>query len=81
MRRRSLPRISTLSLTQTWEFFRDGECAERYFIESRWPAGVACPFCGSLSVRARPQGKPQPFRCSDCAADFSVKPEPRNAQL
>ena len=43
------------------------------FIDARWPNGVACPDCGSLSIQARPTRKPQPFRCRDCRKDFSVK--------
>ena len=41
--------------------------------KNRWPDGVACPKCGSLNVQTRPTRKPQPFRCRDCRADFSVK--------
>ena len=47
--------------------------AEAWFIEARWPNGVACPKCGSLNVQERPTRKPQPFRCRDCRRDFSVK--------
>ena len=47
--------------------------AEAWFIEARWPNGVACPKCGSLNVQERPTRKPQPFRCRDCRKDFSVK--------
>ena len=47
--------------------------AEAWFLEQRWPDGVACPFCGSVAVSPRPSRKPQPFRCRDCRKDFSVK--------
>ena len=53
--------------------FSDEENVEQMFIEARWTNGVACPKCGSLDVKVRPTRKPQPFRCSDCRVDFSVK--------
>ena len=46
--------------------------AEEWFVEQRWPDGVACPRCGSTEVSARPNRKPQPFRCRACRKDFSV---------
>ncbi len=64
---------STISLVEAVQRFSDEESAERMFIEARWPNGVACPFCGSLSVKDRPTRKPAPFRCYDCHKDFSVK--------
>ncbi len=62
-----------MTLVQAVQVFTDEEQVERMFIEARWPAGVACPFCGSLNVKARPTRKPAPFRCNDCRKDFSVK--------
>ena len=47
--------------------------AEAWFVEQRWPNGVACPGCGSLYIQHRVNRKPQPFRCNDCRKDFSVK--------
>ena len=55
-----------------WEFSDEAK-VEAMFIRARWPSGVACPECGSLSVKPRRTRKPQPFRCSDCRKDFSVK--------
>ena len=55
------------------EQFDTEEKAEEWFIAQRWPDGVACPFCGSKEVSARPSRKPQPFRCRSCRKDFSVK--------
>ena len=52
--------------------FSDEEAVEKMFAESRWPNGVACPKCGSLSVSRRNR-KNQPYRCRDCRSDFSVQ--------
>ncbi len=62
-----------LSITDAVELFSDPEQAELWFVEQRWPNGVACPTCGSLGIQHRNTRKPQPFRCNDCRMDFSVK--------
>ena len=62
-----------LSLVEVNRMFPDDETAERWFVETRWPTGVACPKCGSFNVQERPTRKPQPYRCRDCRKDFSVK--------
>ncbi len=62
-----------LSLVQAVEMFVDPDFTEQWFIEQRWPNGVACPGCGSLNIQTRRTRKPQPFRCNDCRKDFSVK--------
>ena len=63
-----------LSLVDAVKMFSDEEATERWFVETRWPNGISCPFCGSLDdVRERPNRKPQPYRCRACRKDFSVK--------
>ena len=63
-----------LSLVDAVKMFSDEAVTERWFVETRWPNGVACPFCGSLDeVAERPNRKPQPYRCRACRKDFSVK--------
>ena len=62
-----------LSLIEAVEMFGDPDFTEQWFMEQRWPNGVSCPDCGSLDIQARRTRKPQPFRCSDCRKDFSVK--------
>ena len=62
--------ISLLEVTQRFDTV---EKAEAWFIEQRWPSGVACPGCGSLNVATVASRKPQPFRCRDCRKCFSVK--------
>ena len=62
-----------ITLMDAVQKFSDESKAEAWFIESRWPNGVACPKCGSLNIQERTTRKPQPFRCRDCRKDFSVK--------
>ena len=62
-----------ISLIELFEMFPDDASAERWWVEARWPTGVACPSCGSLNVQHRQTRKPQPYRCRDCRNDFSAK--------
>ena len=62
-----------LSLIEAVRLFPDNETAEKWFVATRWPSGVACPACGSVNVQTRPTRKPQPYRCRDCRKDFSVR--------
>ena len=62
---------SGLSLVGAVEMFTDPDFTQDWFVEQRWPNGIACMNCGSLNIQHRV--KPQPFRCNDCRKDFSVK--------
>ena len=64
-----------ITLLDAVKKFDTEEKAETWFIEQRWPIGVACPFCGSLNVATVASRKPQPFRCREkvCRKSFSVK--------
>ena len=62
-----------ISLMEFFDRFPDEAAAEAWFVQQRWPSGVACPHCGSLSVAERKNRKPLPWRCRDCRKDFSVK--------
>lgn len=62
-----------LSLMELIELLPDEEAAADWFASVRWPNGVACPRCGSLSVADVKSGKPMPYRCRDCRKHFSVK--------
>ena len=62
-----------LSLTKLMQLFPDDATAENWFVETRWPNGVACPKCGSMSITEVKNRKPQPYRCRDCRKFFSVK--------
>ena len=64
----------SLSLVEAVNQFSDEARAEQWFVETRWPNGIACPFCGSLDdVSERKNRKPQPYHCKACRKDFSVK--------
>ena len=62
-----------ISLIEAVEMFSDPDFTEAWFVEQRWPNGIACPDCGSVNIQHRRTRKPQPFRCNDCRKDFSVK--------
>lgn len=62
-----------ISLPELMRMFPDDEAAERWFAEIRWPDGVACPRCGSLSVQRGCKHRTMPYRCRDCARKFSVR--------
>ena len=62
-----------ISLVQLTKMFPDDATAEKWFVETRWPNGVACPSCGSVNILVVKSRKPQPFRCRDCRKCFSVK--------
>ena len=62
-----------LTLIEAVEMFADPDFTEAWFVEQRWPNGIACSECGSLNIQHRRTRKPQPFRCNDCRKDFSVK--------
>ncbi len=64
---------SGVTLLEIARQFDTPEKGESWFIEQRWPNGIACPHCGSLNVAAIANRKPQPFRCRDCRKHFSVK--------
>ena len=55
--------------------FSDDASAEAYFVEQRWPNGVACPHCGSTNVQSGTKHKTMPYRCreKECAKRFSAK--------
>lgn len=60
----------TLSTFQIFQKFPDQETARSYLESRRWKAGVFCPGCASVSVKARKSGF---FRCQDCKLDFTVR--------
>ncbi len=62
-----------ISIVELTRMFPDNETAERWFVASRWPDGVACPSCNSNNITQRANRKPQPYHCRDCRKYFSVK--------
>ncbi len=62
-----------MSLIEVLRMFPNDATAERWFIKVRWPDGVYCPHCGSVSVQTGTKHKTMPYRCRDCRKWFSVK--------
>ncbi len=62
-----------ISLIDLHDMFPNDEAAEQWFIEQRWPDGVACVHCGSVAVSKQDSHPTMPFRCRDCRKFFSVK--------
>ena len=62
-----------ISLAKLFRMFPDNATAERWFIEQRWPDGIACHYCGSIHVQTGAKHKTMPFRCRDCRKRFSVR--------
>ena len=60
-----------ITIKQLFEMFPDDATAEAWFTDARWPNGIACPHCGSLSVANTPTHKTMPYRCRDCRKRFS----------
>ena len=62
-----------ISLIQLFRMFSDDETAEAWFIQTRWPDGMACSRCRSVNVNEKIAHKIMPHRCRDCDKRFSVK--------
>ncbi len=60
-------------MTSLFKLFPNDATAEAWFVEARWPNGIACPRCGSLSVLVGAKHKTMPFRCRDCRKRFSPR--------
>ena len=62
-----------ITLRQLFQRFPDDAAAEKFFVRRRWPNGIACPRCGSMSIETGTAHKTMPFRCRDCRRWFSVR--------
>ena len=64
-----------ISMVELFRRFPVDATAEAWFIERRWPNGIARPHCGSLNVQTGAKHKTMPFRCreKECAKRFSAK--------
>ena len=64
-----------ITLVELLRRFPDDTAAERYFIETRWPEGPHCPYCGSTNVLSGAKHKTMPYRCreKECRKRFSVR--------
>lgn len=62
-----------LSLYEFFQRFPNEEAARKFFEGKRWPSGVNCPHCGSVSVSECKDHRPMAYRCRDCRQHFSVR--------
>ena len=62
-----------IALVDLMEMFPDDEVAEDWFIQTRWPNGVACSNCGSANINDHANHPTMPFHCRDCRKFFSSK--------
>ena len=62
-----------ITLPELFRMFPTNAAAEQWFIDQRWPDGIACHWCGSLDVQTGCAHKSMPFRCRSCRRRFSVR--------
>ena len=62
-----------ISLVDLFDMFPNDGAAEEWFIQTRWPNGVACPNCGSTGINDHANHPTMPFHCRDCRKFFSAK--------
>ena len=64
-----------MTLAELLGRFPDNAAAERYFVETRWPEGPHCPYCGSTNVLSGAKHATMPYRCreKECRKRFSVR--------
>ena len=62
-----------ITLAQLLKQYPDDASAEAWFVERRWPNGIACPRCGDCNVQIGTTHPRMPFRCRGCKKFFSVK--------
>ena len=63
-----------ISLVEAVQRFSNEAHAEAWFVETRWPDGVVCPFCNSPDDgKERKNRNPQPFTYKSRRKDFFVK--------
>ncbi len=61
-----------ITLIQLQEMFPNDDVSKQWFIQKRWPNGIACIKCGSLRV-SEVKHPTMDYRCKDCRKHFSPK--------
>lgn len=61
-----------VSLRELFRKLPDDATSEAWFIERRWPSGIACLRCASANVQSGAKHKTTPYRCREkqCAKRF-----------
>ncbi|MCY4514066.1 MAG: IS1595 family transposase [Candidatus Tectomicrobia bacterium] len=62
-----------MSLAELLKKYPNDEAAEEFFVQQRWPEGVACPKCGNCDVQDGANHPEMRFRCRGCWGYFSVR--------
>ena len=62
-----------ITLAQLLKQHPDDASAEAWFVERRWPNGIACPRCGDCNVQVGTTHPRMPYRCRGCKKFFSIK--------
>lgn len=62
-----------IPLAKLFQMFPDDRTAEAWFVSTRWPDGIHCPYCDSDRVKDNASHATMPFRCNECKKRFSVK--------
>ena len=63
-----------ISLKDALKLFSDESQANEWFVQRRWPNGVACFECGSLDCKPYTSRRLTPaYQCKDCRKVFTVK--------
>ena len=62
-----------MTLPQLFAMFPDDTTAEAWFVNRRWPDGVACPHCGCGNVQDGARHRSQRYRCRGCRTRFSAR--------
>jgi transposase-like protein len=61
------------TLIQAVRQFSDPEVAHAFFVQHRWPNGVACPRMGCGSAAVTYLAKYRRWNCRDCGRQFTAK--------
>ena len=62
--------VTLVALLRTYP---DDKAAEAWFVEKRWPHGIACPNCGDTDVLHQAKHPQMSYRCKGCRKYFSAK--------
>ncbi len=60
-----------MTVAEFFARFLDDAAAEAWFVEMRWPDGVACPHCDYSNVQDGAKHPSQRYRCRGCGRRFS----------
>ena len=62
-----------ITLASLIKQYPSDEAAEKWFVQQRWPDGIACPHCGDMDIQQGTKHPKMPYRCRGCKKFFSTK--------